>query len=176
MRDFSCRLTCHSEAAECAHILPVSEKEWFGANGMDDYRTSNSKAGQDVIDAECNMFLLREDIHSLWDKMKFIIFPKRPSPGAQPVLVTHVSDTSQELHAMYHNRPLQPLRGIPPEYMYARFAWHKLPELRSFLQRRQKTVLAVRQEDRAMNSREYSSEEGLQSCFDQGRGRSASPT
>lgn len=58
----------------CAHVLPASEKKWFGANGTDEYRTSNSKAGEDVVDAECNMFLPRQGIYSLCDKMKFIIF------------------------------------------------------------------------------------------------------
>lgn len=176
MRDVSCRLTNHSEATEYAHILPASEKEWFSTNGMDQYRTSNSRAGQDVVNAECNAILLRSDTHSLWDRMRFMVVPKCTASDARPTLVAHVSDTSQELHAIYHNQVLQPIRGIPTEYIFARFAWHILPDLRGFLQRRQKRVLAVRQKDGTVDVREYSPDECLQFCLDQGRGRSASPS
>jgi hypothetical protein len=71
-RDSTCRLTRHRDPTESAHIIPASETEWFGMNIMDRYNfLGGVKRGQEVINGDENLILLREDVHTQWDRMCF---------------------------------------------------------------------------------------------------------
>jgi hypothetical protein len=68
-RDVTRRATNHRESTESAHIIPTSEKDWFGVNNMDKYSIWDSRRGQDVVNGYENVMLLGEDVHTLWDRM-----------------------------------------------------------------------------------------------------------
>jgi hypothetical protein len=133
-RDGTCRVTNHRESTESAHIIPASEKDWFGVNNMDKYSIWDSRRDQEVVNGDENVILLREDVHTLWDRMCFSFVPKLTSDDTC-AWVVHVHKPSQEMHALYHNLQLQPLTGIRHEFLLARFAWDIYPSLQGFLQR-----------------------------------------
>jgi hypothetical protein len=81
-----------------------------------------------------NVISLREDVHTLWDRMYFSFVPKLTSDDTY-AWVVHVHKPSQEMHSLYHNLQLQPLAGIRHEFLLARFAWDIYPSLQGFLQR-----------------------------------------
>lgn len=170
LRDCTCRLTNHIEITESAHIIPAAEKEWFASNMMDTYCVLSSGLGPDAIDTGENALQIRQDVHSLWDRMMLSIVPKQDS-GAQDSWTAHVNTPSQELHALYHNRQMQPLTGVRPEFLFARFAWDIFPRLRPFLSRNVSRRLKVRGDGVG----DYTKEQCRIFCENQGRHRSISP-
>lgn len=72
-----------------------------------------------------NIMLLRQDLHHLFDQRRFTLVPKRTRENETPKLSIHLlaSGLSTELGQLYHNRVLQPLRGIAVPFLFARFAW-----------------------------------------------------
>lgn len=142
-RDGTCRVTNHREPTESAHIIPASEKDWFARNCMDKYNFSGLKRGQEVVNGDENVILLREDVHTQWDRMCFSFIPKLVDDKMWAWTV-HVHKPSQELHALYHNLQLQPLTGVRHEYLFARFAWDLFPLLQGFLQRMKQRRLKLR--------------------------------
>jgi hypothetical protein len=167
-RDGTCRLTDFSTACDYAHLIPSSEKDWFAENELQQYFPP-SRRGPDTVDLSVNTILLRTDVHRLYDGMKWSIVPK------SGILVAHITQHSAELEHEYHNIPMQPLRGIVPEYLYARFAWDITPNLLGFLHGGQERYLAIRQPDGSVKEAKFSASECRKMAQGQGRGRSASP-
>ena len=171
-RDIFCRLTGHTETTELAHIIPASEKLWAGRNRMDTYRLG-SMSVKEIVDSSENLFLLREDVHTQWDKRMFSIIPKRSGADNHCWAWTlHVNVPSQELHHLYHNRTLHPLSGIQREFLFARLAWDFFPEIHGFLQGMVPRRLQLR--DGSISN--CSGEMCRRYCEGQGQNRSASPT
>ena len=81
-----------------------------------------------------NVVLLREDAHTQWERKQISIVTKTRADNTR-AWVVHVHDSSQELHALYHHRQLQPLTDVRCEFLFARFAWDVIPMLQGFLQR-----------------------------------------
>ena len=166
-RDGTCRVTNHREPTESAHIIPASEKDWFARNCMDNYSLSCLKRGQEVVNGDENVILLREDVHTQWDRMCFSLVPKLID-GDTWAWTVHVHKPSQELHALYHNLQLQPLTGVRHEYLFARFAWDFFPLLQGFLQRMKQRRLKLRsgvQDVLGLDCKDF--------CEGQGHGRSS---
>ena len=115
-RDETCRITSWSIPLEIAHIVPLAESEWWRRNRM----ALVARRPEASSETNCveNALLLREDVHTLWDRHKFCIIPKA---GRWAV---HVIDnaTTRELEVAYHNIPLQPLLQVSPTYLLVRFA------------------------------------------------------
>jgi hypothetical protein len=166
-RDSTCRVTHHREPTESAHIIPASEKEWFGMHNMDKYNLWGVKRGQEVINGDENLILLREDVHTQWDRMCFSIVPKLTDNNTW-TWTTHVHKPTQELHALYHNLQLQPLTGVRHEYLLARFAWDMFPLLQGFLQRMVQRRLKLRSRVEDVSGAHCKSY-----CEGQGHGRSS---
>ncbi|KAI1145119.1 hypothetical protein F4825DRAFT_272870 [Nemania diffusa] len=126
IRDGSCCLTGHFEGNEVAHIVPFVHQLWFQSNRMTKYCRVPDLVNP--IDDQTNLLLLRADIHSLYDRNRFIFIPKDDvysGPAAVPTLVVHavVTKGSLEISQYYHNRPLQShTAGIRREYLFTRFA------------------------------------------------------
>ena len=131
-RDIRCRITAYREGTEHAHLVPTSETFWFGQNQMTMYTMASS------IKDPSNLFLLRSDLHSIFDSKKFAVVPKRSIPNKdKPLLVVHsfVATADSEIIQLYHNVSLQTLSGIAKEFLFARFSWTIFPLLCIFLNR-----------------------------------------
>ncbi|KAH8430807.1 HNH endonuclease signature motif containing protein [Aspergillus melleus] len=117
-----------------------------------------SRSGCDPVDNPRNVLLLRSDIHSSFDVKRFAFIPK---PARAPVnnselppdlstnYVVHLFNSPEpyELAALYHNVSLQPISGIAPEYLFARFAWTLFQYIPTFLQAGVPRRLAVALEE-----------------------------
>jgi hypothetical protein len=115
-RDETCRITSWGIPLEIAHIIPLAESEWWRRNRMALFaRRPEASSETNCVE---NAILLREDVHTLWDRHKFCIVPKAGR------WVVHVIDnaTTRELEETFHNLPLQPLLQVSPSYLLARFA------------------------------------------------------
>ncbi|KAL8281668.1 hypothetical protein RB600_005210 [Gaeumannomyces tritici] len=132
-RDVTCRISGHENSREAAHIIPVADGYWFQANRMSRY-CRNPSVVHHVMDDK-NILLLRSDLHSIFDARRFTFTAKfgvNPTSASSPTgsssavtLILHVlqPSLSSELVHLYHNRQLQPVRGLAPEFLLARFAW-----------------------------------------------------
>ncbi|KAK5687979.1 hypothetical protein LTR17_026599 [Elasticomyces elasticus] len=176
-RDQACRLTDSKEAVQAAHIIPKAEREWFALNSMPSYCRMDPTAGATVIDRSSNGILLRSDIHKLWDTYRLFFVPKSSGQGSETTLVARVTALSAELVKLYHNIPLQELKGISKECLLARFAYGVLRQLRTFLQSGRDRWLVVQENDGSVKMNQYTASECAQFAEDQGGGRSSrSPT
>ncbi|KAK3045976.1 hypothetical protein LTR09_012502 [Extremus antarcticus] len=168
-RDESCLVTRHGLVTSVAHIVPAAEGDWFRANEMFRFRTYTPE-GQPIIDRPENLLLLRQDLHFAWDRMDFSLLPKQNTGGSWEWTLHAHTFSLDELHTLYHNRVLHPIKGVSRQFLFARFAWDIFPRLRNFLSaganRRLKTSGGVA----------YFAPEELRSfCEGQGRNRSLSP-
>lgn len=176
-RDQACRMTDSREAIQAAHIIPKAERQWFALNSMPSYCLLDPTAGASIIDRSSNGILLRSDIHRLWDTYRLFFVPKSTGDGTETNLVAHVTATSAELLELYHNIPLQELRGISKEYLFARLAYGILRQLRTFLQSGRDRWLVVQENDGTSRTSQYPASACAQFAEDQGDGRSSrSPT
>ena len=61
--------------------------------------------------------LIREDLHTGFDRREFVFVPKAEANEA-PVFVTHLLTDSPELGLLYHNTKLHPIdRAAPSSYL-----------------------------------------------------------
>jgi len=172
-RDQCCRMTNSKEAIQAAHIIPRAERQWFALNSMPSYCLLDPTAGASIIDRSSNGILLRSDIHRLWDTYRLFFVPKSSDDGTKTTLVAHVAAISAELLEMYHNVPLQELRGISKEYLLARFAYGILRQLRTFLQSGRDRWLIVQENDGSVKMSQYAASACAKFAEDQGDGRSS---
>lgn len=115
-RDVSCRITQCTLGTEGAHLLPKSEELWYSRNSMFQYSAWEERG---TTDDPRNTLLLRSDIHTVFDTKRFCIVPKNGQ------WVTHVlyGSVQDELARRFHNVPLQVLRDIAVEFIFARFVY-----------------------------------------------------
>lgn len=127
-RDKSCRVSGRRGADyyESAHLVPRSDADWFQINGMGEYNLSQTLLGEWMVDDVRNAIALRRDIHAAFDDRKFVIVPK------QSKWVVHFLGQTNSLGDDFHNTHIE-LKGISPQFLYARFAWTIFPLLSSFL-------------------------------------------
>jgi hypothetical protein len=127
-RDVSCRLTAAIEGTERAHLVPRTEGDWFRQNTMFQYGVA-PRPKKEPIDAPRNALLLRSDIQTVFDQRRFAI-TLRPLLAATIGLVTYglamhlfSPGLSKQFVELYHRVAIQPLHGVAPEYLFARFVW-----------------------------------------------------
>lgn len=133
LRDVTCRMSDHEEVTEMAHLCPRSEDRWFHDNGMHNYIDDPRKTGSGAVNDPSNVMLLREDLHTSFDQLKFVFVPKATANG-DSTLVTHLLVDSSELCRLYQNTELHSIDGIAREFLFARFAWSIFYFLEGFLQ------------------------------------------
>ncbi|KAH6617065.1 hypothetical protein F5144DRAFT_381999 [Chaetomium tenue] len=133
VRDGACRISGYGDAVEAAHLVPLTNGHWFSSNNMARY--CRSPTDPHPINDERNLITLRRDLHHLLDTRRFTLAakpvpaspqpssPTTPPPGAQLALHVTLPSPSGQLEDLYHNRALQPVRGIAVEFLFARFAW-----------------------------------------------------
>lgn len=111
LRDVTCRMSDHEEATEMAHLCPCSEDRWFHDNGMHNYIDDPRKTGSGAVNEPSNVMLLREDLHTAFDQLKFVFVPNATANG-DSTLVTHLLVDSSELCRLYQNTELHSIDGI----------------------------------------------------------------
>ncbi|KAG9670166.1 hypothetical protein KCV03_g10336, partial [Aureobasidium melanogenum] len=147
-RDVSCRLTAAIEGTEHAHLVPRTEGEWFRQNTMFQYGVA-PRPEIEPIDVPRNALLLRSDIHTAFDQRWFAItlkpLPASTDGPATYGLAVHVFSPglSEQFVKLYHRVAIQPLHGVAPEYLFARFAWTVFAYSAQFLQQGVKRVLYI---------------------------------
>jgi hypothetical protein len=183
-----CRVTGRQLALESAHIIPTSEKQWFGANRMDQYGELGSRSGDSVADTATNRMRLTCDAHRLFDSGYYTIVPKTrlaaeataEAKGGKTFEAlgwyTHMLNEHEELYTHWHNIPVE-LPDRATEFLFTRFAWEIFPKLQGFVHSGPPRWLAVySRETNRYEVRNYKQFERRIFTLDQGRGRSASPT
>lgn len=167
-RDKSCRVSGRRGADyyESAHLVPRAEADWFQTNGMGEYNLSQTLLGEWMVDDVRNAIALRRDIHSAFDDRKFVIVPK------QSRWVVHFLGQTNSLGDDFHNTHIE-LKGVSPQFLYARFAWTIFPLLSSFLNAHIPRELLVRLPDGQEAAKTYTFEE-IKAEFPS-RSRSLSP-
>ncbi|KAI9651979.1 MAG: hypothetical protein M1829_001992 [Trizodia sp. TS-e1964] len=138
-RDKHCRVSelGGSDYFARAHLVPAAEKDWFDANGMDDYNFNQQLSGKYITDDVCNAMALRADIHLAFDDKIFCIVPKESK-----WVVQFLGQTAR-LGNKYHNTSIH-LLDVSARFLYARFAWTIFPLLSGFLKRQSARELRVR--------------------------------
>ncbi|KAI1207851.1 uncharacterized protein F4807DRAFT_433513 [Annulohypoxylon truncatum] len=123
IRDESCRVTQSRSYNERAHIIPEAEAFWFMNNRMSRYASNPDVCPE--IDDISNTMLLRPDIHKQFDLKELTLVPKKQRDKYELTLHVLHSQTHYffEQGKLYHNRKLQLLYDVKPEFLFARFAW-----------------------------------------------------
>lgn len=118
-------MTLNKESVEMAHLVPISQRQWFDMNRMADYTAS---VRTDKMKHPMNMIKFRSDIHTILDAKRFAIVPK------EKLLMVHTFDEKaiSEVFRLYHNVPIQQLKA-DVEFLFARFAYTVFKHLRTCL-------------------------------------------
>ncbi|KAL9013249.1 MAG: hypothetical protein Q9173_002046 [Seirophora scorigena] len=74
------------------------------------------------VDNSANLFVLREDIHTAYDNIRWTIAPKTPSAASEPKWYFVYLDRTEEMGSQYHNVEMRPMLGVRSEYLLAGFA------------------------------------------------------
>jgi HNH endonuclease len=131
-----CIMTLNEESVEMAHLIPVSQRQWFNMNQMAPYTAST---GTDKMKHPMNMIKLRSDIHTIFDAKRFTIVPKKK------LLMVHTFSEKaiSEVFRLYHNVPIQQFEaGV--EFLFARFAYTVFEHLRTCLESGEPKKLRLR--------------------------------
>ncbi|KAH8743339.1 hypothetical protein F5883DRAFT_441084 [Diaporthe sp. PMI_573] len=113
-----CVVTGRHIPLESAHLVPVNQTFWFNTNSMDRFQQQTGQENINWINQPDNKCLLTKDLHAL-SGQGYLVFVPRPS------LVNYIlrPNPFHELVDLYHLRSLEPIQGIPPEYIFAHFAY-----------------------------------------------------
>ncbi|MCJ1396625.1 hypothetical protein MMC18_009516 [Xylographa bjoerkii] len=170
-RDKGCTISKHRDYIERAHLCPRNELDWFQKNGMGQYNRRINTSGPVITDDTANAMAMRADIHRAFDDCKFAIVRKKGC------WVTHFLETTYELGALYHNRPVEVMGGVAPEFILARYAWAILPLVKPFMEQGPSRLVKVREQcnDELQEVVKDLDSAGFSRIIDTPRGRSASP-
>ncbi|KAK4146081.1 uncharacterized protein C8A04DRAFT_35347 [Dichotomopilus funicola] len=128
-----CAITNAGYAVGEAHLVPKEERVWYTENQMSRYGV-----GLPDIDNRANILPLRKDIHYSFDARWFVIVPRMVTTNSSlmPSLqyVTHIiSRDAAELWPAYHLALVESLRTDSRAYLFARFAWAILFQVKLFV-------------------------------------------
>ncbi|KAI1734413.1 hypothetical protein F4680DRAFT_453939 [Xylaria scruposa] len=112
-----CVITATAELAKETRLIPAGagypgEREWFVKNGMHQYKGGN-------VHKPDNEIALRYDLRHAFENCWFAIVPKR---NHYVVHQFHDKPAGLEFATIYHNRIIQQLGNVPPEFLFASFA------------------------------------------------------
>ncbi|KAF2453895.1 hypothetical protein BDY21DRAFT_354445 [Lineolata rhizophorae] len=181
-----CLVTKFPWAVTKSHIVPSIEKDWFNTNCM--WRYSNSIV-PDIDDVK-NILLLKMDLHFCFDRFMFTFVPKPRASGTSShkeateealSYTLHVLAGDQALFAsLHHDIQLPHLRSVAAEYLFARFALAIFIGIKPFVnagyKRRIARFMVVKDSGGPEMVVEDIDGQVLQSRYDGGKGRSASPS
>ncbi|KAI0837858.1 hypothetical protein F5Y06DRAFT_270395 [Hypoxylon sp. FL0890] len=140
-RDWSCAATGKVTCVEEAHVIPKTCISWYNRNDMRE--RIQPATNQNPFYEYLNTMPLNRNFHWLFDHSIIVPYPRSagsasqkargtlPDQRAKPDLFACVVAQPQsssrealwEVVTAYHNLPLRPTPWVPPEYLFARFAW-----------------------------------------------------
>ncbi|KAI0130898.1 hypothetical protein F4814DRAFT_404152 [Daldinia grandis] len=122
-----CIISGNGNAVDCAHVIPRICKRWYIENNMHRYITGAK--GSKPFDSYHNTFPLRPDIHRQFDYSHLTLVPKRDESNSYKLAI-HVlmppgrsNNFDLQVIEQYHNHVCRAIKGVPPEYLFVRFAW-----------------------------------------------------
>ena len=127
-----CGISNCSYAVQKAYLVPQEEVLWYERNDMERY-------GDAIIcdiDNPANIVMLKSDLHMCFDNRWFTITPKamETTTPYSPQYVTHILRVNAaELWPTYHNIIVQSLNERSRPYLFARFAWAILLQVKPFI-------------------------------------------
>lgn len=127
-----CAISKFSFAIDAAHLVPQEEALWYERNDMRRY----GDAVLCGIDNPTNIMPLKTDLHRCFDNRWFAIVPKvmQTTNPHSPQYVTHILRTqAAELWPTYQNVIVQYLDMRARPYLFARFAWAILLQVKPFI-------------------------------------------
>lgn len=139
-RDRSCVISKNRDYIERAHLCPRNELDWFRKNGMRRYNARLDISGDVITDDIANALAMRADIHRAFDECKFALVRKS---GRWTV---HFLEKTYDLGRMYHNRPIEVVEGVSPEFILTRFAWAVFPLVKAFMEHGPERVVKLREQ------------------------------
>ncbi|KAI9865714.1 MAG: hypothetical protein M1813_002172 [Trichoglossum hirsutum] len=143
-RDGTCRVSGYSSAVQACHLVPRAESEWFLRNSMDNYNADDVMRGDYALDDSANAVAMRMDLHAEFDALAFVFAPKTSAGQGLGGYSIHCLIPTPDILPTFHNHLTQPLVGVAPEFLYARFAYAIFPRLSAFLVRGKSAKLVVR--------------------------------
>lgn len=86
VRDGTCRISGYLNAVEAAHLVPLTDGDWFQSKHMERY--CSLPVNLHPINDERNLVILRRDLHHLLDARCFTFAAKSVSPQLSAVSPT----------------------------------------------------------------------------------------
>jgi HNH endonuclease len=133
------------------------------------------------IDDPANTLSLKVDLHRCFDKRWFAIIPKSMEISApySSQYVTHILlQEAAELWPTYHNTPVQYLDEKAHYYLFARFAWAILLQVKPFIIAGfSRHVIRIQRsaEDKIIREEKFLSGSQLKACYGGGGSKRATP-
>ncbi|KAH8910885.1 hypothetical protein BR93DRAFT_964724 [Coniochaeta sp. PMI_546] len=126
-----CAVTKIRSIVDQAHLVPKEEAEWFQENSMAQY---GSTLYSDV-DNPSNLIPLNPTHHQAFDKRYWAIVPKPAADGSTSYATHLLSSEFSDMWPQHHSivLPTASFVLLFREYVFARFAWAILMQLKSFL-------------------------------------------
>jgi hypothetical protein len=127
-----CGISNFSFAIDEAHLVPQEEALWYQRNDMGRYED----AILCDINNPSNIIPLKTDLHRCFDNRWFAIIPKviKTTTPHSVQYVTHILRAqAAELWQLYHNTVVQYLNNKARPYLFARFAWAILLQIKPFI-------------------------------------------
>ncbi|KAI1390299.1 uncharacterized protein F4822DRAFT_231791 [Hypoxylon trugodes] len=132
-QDLICCLTKEYLSVDFCRVIPKSEERWFIGNDMQKYSTSNDQHNG-PLNRICNVMPFRLDALGYFGQGHLSLVPKLDKSTGLYTLPTHAVRYPKELlnprgrlqfHDIFHNYLLypHPIKWIPVEYLFTRFAW-----------------------------------------------------
>jgi len=98
-------------------------------NGMRNYGSGDLRD----INNETNILPLKSDIHGIFDDRCFAIVPKKAEDGTLRYVSHILSKRAEEFWPSHHNILVQSLKQDSRPYLFARFAWAILFQMKAFV-------------------------------------------
>lgn len=140
LRDRRCRVTNVSYPLEDAHLVLKEEEVWYRRNEMDRYSYGSFR---DINNAR-NILPLRPDIHIIFDDRHFVIVPKVTEAGTFQHVTHIISSKVADYWPSHHNTIVQCLSEESQPYLFARFAWAILLQVKHFVTDGQSRAVRIR--------------------------------
>lgn len=107
---------------ENARLIPRSQSDWFTANDMEQFNIDASAKIDDVA----NGVTLRSDVHTCFDRCKFVFYPTDQGRYVAYIIGHHQLDYAKLLH----RRLVAMHPRVAIQFLYARFAYNIIHLLR----------------------------------------------